>query len=479
MLAVFLLGAWRWAAFVGYGQPGLLTYMDWTRAGYYYAAVEDSLRHWTLPLYYPSGLDGEWVNFYWAHPDTPLLPHILLLRFLAPGTFILLTTLAFYAAGCAGVLALARRYDFSLTATLLLAVLFLGNGYIVGHLRAGHVAWLAYFLVPWWCVYTWALADGVVLPGTGLALGSILALILLNGATHIAIWCWVVLAIIAATRPRTALAVIHGACWFVLMTAIRLVPTLTVFPLDVVTHFAWLGGYRWNLLLAAIFGGQPWIRLLHPYEWEYDAYLGGPAILFLILCGLLLPFFLPGRGRHIRLLAAVSPFVFAMCGDSIAILRNNPSIPLLSGERIPTRMVIMPIVVLIIQACWSLDRVLKRAGPALRRPLVTCAALLLCLTTAQLSAYMIVSAPIPRSQLIVPPPYSPTKPSGSGWGVMPIAEIEHDPRSTKREVTFDMIYVAAIKMGALITGAGLVLALAQTRRVAASGNSRRPPDVSP
>lgn len=76
----YLVGAWQWAAFFSYGRDTFMLAHDWIRVGYYFAAVQDAIRDGVLPLYYAAGIDGEWVNFYWAHPDTPLLPHLLFLH---------------------------------------------------------------------------------------------------------------------------------------------------------------------------------------------------------------------------------------------------------------------------------------------------------------------------------------------------------------------------------------------------------------
>ncbi len=460
LLLAYLLGAWQWAAFFSWGRDTFMLAHDWIRVGFYFAAVQDAIRAHVLPLYYAAGIDGEWVNFYWAHPDTPLLPHLLLLRFLRPTTFVAISALAFYTVGFLGVLALARRQRLSLLPTLLMLLLLLGNGYVLGHLRVGHLAWLAYFLLPWWCLYTWALADGEPIPGSSLKIAGVLAIVLLDGGTHFALWCWLFLGVVALARPSTAAVVVaRAACWFLLFTAIRLVPTLTVFPLGVVTHFAWMGGYDWASLGAALLGGQPALAPYSHFPWELDAYLGAPAVVFLVVFGLVAPFFLPARGRHLRLLAALAFFAFAMCGDSLARFRPYLLVPFIGGERLPTRMIIVPIVVLVVQACWALQRVLERAAPPLRRTLAATAVVLLCVTAWQLHAYAVLCRPYSTLPQTVPLPHLPALPSGTGWGPMPIALVTADPADPKRAVTFETIYVQAITIGTVITAAGLFLAL--------------------
>ena len=473
LAAAYLAGAWQWATFFSWGRDTFMLAHDWIRVGYYFAAVQDAIRDRVLPLYYAAGIDGEWVNFYWAHPDTPLLPHLFLLHWLRPPTFIALTALALYSAGFAGVLTLARRLRLSLVPTLLLLLLFLGNGCVLGHLRVGHVAWLSSFLLPWWCHYTWALADDEPLPRTSLALAGILAVVLLDGGTHFALWCWLVLAVIAALRPVSAgPIVVRAACWFVLFTAVRLVPTFTVFPLAVVTHFAWMGGYGWASLWAALSGGQPALAPYSLYAWELDGYLGTPLVVFLLVFGLLVPFLLPARRRHLVLLAAIVPFAVAMSDDRLVHVRDQIGLPLLGGERIPTRMIIVPILVLAVQGCWALQRVLDRTAGRTRQALGTAAVLLLCVGAFQLHVYAVLCRPYSSLPQTVPQPHLPMVPSGTGWGPLPIAMVTSDPTGQRRGLTFEQIYVQAIEMGALVTAVGIALA---AMTIARSDASAPPP----
>jgi hypothetical protein len=476
LAAAYLAGAWQWAAFFSWGRDTFMLAFDWIRVGYYFAAVRDAIRDGVLPLYYAAGIDGEWVNFYWAHPDTPLLPHLLLLHWLRPTTFIALTALAFYSIGFAGVVALARRLRLSLVPTLLLLLLFLGNGYVLGHLRVGHVAWLSFFLLPWWCHYTWALADDEPLPHTSLALAGVLAVVLLDGGTHFALWCWLVLAVIAGFRPASVGAIVlRAACWFVLFTAVRLVPTFTVFPLEVVTHFAWMGGYHWASLWAAVSGGQSALAPYSIYAWEFDGYVGTPLVVFLLVFGLLVPFALPRRRRHLVLLAAIVPFAVAMSGDTLVYIRDRTGLPLLGGERVPTRMIIVPILVLAVQACWSLQRVLDRTTGRARQALATAALLLLCVGAFQMHKYAVLCRPYSSLPQTVPEPHLPMVPSGTGWGQLPIALVTSDPTEHYRGLTFAHIYVQAIEMGALVTAVGLILAAMTIARGDASAEVP-PPD---
>jgi hypothetical protein len=47
---------------------------------------------------------------------------------------------------------------------------------------------------------------------------------------------------------------------------------------------------------------------------------------------------------------------------------------------------------------------------------------------------------------------------------MPLAAVPYDPGEPKRSLSFNMIYVQAIKIGSLVTGASIVLAVASRRR---------------
>jgi hypothetical protein len=111
-----------------------------------------------------------------------------------------------------------------------------------------------------------------------------------------------------------------------------------------------------------------------------------------------------------------------------------------------------------------MQRILDRTKASTRRVVMASALGVLCATGLLFHAYAHLLTPRTAGELIVPPPYLPSVPSGSGWGIMPLAAVPYDPGEPKRSLSFNMIYVQAIKIGSLVTGAGIVLAVASRRR---------------
>jgi hypothetical protein len=229
-----------------------------------------------------------------------------------------------------------------------------------------------------------------------------------------------------------------------------------------------MGGYDWPTFVVALTEGRASLLELGGkvgmFPQEYDAFLGWPAVLFLVAFGLVAPFFVPGRARHVRLLFPLAMFIFALSGDAFMLIRDT-GFPLVGGIRTPTRMILMPIVILSMQAAWSLAQVLERTTPALRPWIAAFSILVLSLTGAQLYSNLRAVSPSTPGVPEVTEPHLPTNASGSGWGTMPIAQVTVDPVDTKRSLTLNGIYVQAIEIGSLISAAGLLLAAGWSLRM--------------
>jgi hypothetical protein len=124
----------------------------------------------------------------------------------------------------------------------------------------------------------------------------------------------------------------------------------------------------------------------------------------------------------------------------------------------------MPTIVLAVQACWALQRVLDRTASHLKRAVQVGAIGLLGATGYLFHAYADLLTPRSTGEFVVPTPHLPAVPSGTDWGVLPLAGVPYDPDSNYQSVSFTMVYVHAIQMGTLVTAAGIVLALALRRR---------------
>jgi hypothetical protein len=448
LFVVYLLGAYHWSWFIHHGSPEILTWFDFTRFGFYAASMTRALRAWELPLYYPAGIDGEWVNFYWAHPDTPMLPTVLLFKWLPPEQVLWCWLQLFYAAGFIGVLHLARYLRLSVPVAALLALLLLGNGYLHSRWMSGQTDTISYFLLPWFWLAIAKLTAGD--PIREKAMAVLMAVFLLSGGTHVTIWCWYALATAVIIQPIALFPVARVAAWFVLLVAIRIVPTLTVFPMAAVTNQAWMGGYSLKLIYAALFGGQSAIGQIQPFQWEYDAYIGWPA---LALTAVMLV--LPGLTRfRLQVLVLASPFVLLMAGDNMTRVMTW-GIPLLTGERCPTRMVIMPISLLFVYACVRLQMIKSY------RPAIAGACLAMVAADWTWYSFTIRPTPSPGSVLNIAEPMIPSLPESKYWGVMPIMAINTSNHNTpgKRETTFNDIYRSSIAVGSLITLAALIMVL--------------------
>lgn len=461
-VALLLLGAARWTAFLWYGTDDLLTWMDWLRITYYYASIRDAWASGTLPLYYAPYYDAEWLNFMWAHPSSPTLPYLLLVPFVRPGLLNLGVCLTYYALGAAGVVAFAKRAALSWPVAVVFGVVALGNGYLADNLGVGHDAFIACFLFPWWLVFLWDFAEGTPTRYADLSFGALMALVMLGGGAHLALWWWTATVIVIALQPRVWVVGARAGGWFVLFAAVKLIPMVTVYPLECLKHYPQaMGFHQWGEVWAALMGGQPAVLAYGPFQWDRSCYFGIASAL--IVLGACCPWGTRwSRGWRFQL--ALLPSLLAMIGDTAAPWKasSNPLLAAIFSDRFTTRLIIVPAMVWVAQACTVLEDWRRHSTPRVQQ-VVSGVLLAYALGIGvQFWRYQDVTAPQlrggPPDLLAVIPP-APNAPVGVWWGIMPIAAVPHNPAvHNKPDLTFNDIYRSSIRLGILVTLVGMVLA---------------------
>ena len=325
-----------------------------------------------MPLHLsdPSTVHGSTYR-YLAVPDTYISPQAILLWRFSVTRFVFVDALLLSSAGFAGLLVLRRRLRLSLFAFTAAALLTNFNGNILAHYSIGHATWSGYFLFPWFIWLVLRLVAGDRSWRWTLACSGLLFIIWLQGSFHQYLWLLLFLAFAALF--------VRGAFWFclragfftLLASAFRLFPAALLsgkYSASFMTGFPTLASV-WEALTRP--GNQlnafyfP-IGLESASGWEFNTYIGLAAALALLFFGVY-------RG----LLRGDSPFrplalplagIFLLClGPFYGWLRILP-IPILQGERISSRIILVPLAFLIVIAMERLQRWLddQRAEPAPR-----------------------------------------------------------------------------------------------------------------
>lgn len=370
LLALYVGGLGHWIYFFNAGRMSF-EYLDWPKEYGLYQVLRAAIQECRLPYHVSEPFHD--TDRFLGLPETVLSPQILLLPLLGEGKegvgrFLVVHTCLMYSLGFLGCLALRRRYRLGLVACTCLVGLVLFNGYITAHLAAGHTMWNGFFLLPFFVLYVLEILEDAAAAGPPLKLALVLFAMMLQGSFHMVIWCWLFLAALGVGHPAVwrRILIVGGVSG--LLCCFRLIPAAFVFwqfePYPFVT------GYRTLTdVLDAFTVMRPPPSFVETASlrigwWEYDIYIGVPALVMVLYFGLW-----PRRdggplltARPYRALA-VPMAVLAVCSfaDTFALVARLP-LPLASGERVPSRFLILPVIFLMVLACIRLQRTWDKAG---------------------------------------------------------------------------------------------------------------------
>lgn len=367
LAALFGLGVLHWLYVFGFLTPGFagmsFTVADWPKEVRYYVALQQALLDGRIPYYVSRSIQE--TRKLLANPEVPWSPDLVLLRFLGVEVFLVVKVLLSYAVGFAGLLLVRRRYALSLLPFTFLFLLFGFNGHIVAHLAIGHSMWTGYFLLPFVFVYLLDVVDADP-KRAPLKLALVLFLMLLQGSLHVFVWCLLLVLLAAAFERRAWKPLFVALAWTAGLSACRLVPAAVVLLGKKEQLF--ISGYPGAAdLLAAFVKVRP---ITYPRQgglfgtlnwWEYDAYLGVVGLAWLAWFGLVLRF----RGPEARRFAVLDGPLLTLAVlslDDVYAPINRLGIPLLSGERVSSRLLIVPIVFLLPAAALRMQRVLEASA---------------------------------------------------------------------------------------------------------------------
>jgi hypothetical protein len=367
---LFLAGAAFWVVLLDRapgtlaGPPAALE--DWPKEYRYLAVLQQAVREARVPY-----LLSEPIVFsrkFLAIPETCLSPQVALLLVLPPGAFVVVNTLLLHAAFGAGVVALARRYRLALVPAAAFYLLAGFNGHVTAHLAVGHSMWAGFLLLPLFLLPLVTLSQDAPAPRAPILLALALAAILFQGALHVFTWCVLLLLLLVAFRPRRWRPVAQALAWTAGLGALRLLPAVFVARRR---ETAFLSGYpslgdllRGLVTVLPPDGAQRGGRFGAVSPWELDAYVG-PAGLALLVAGLVL-FVRRAPGSALAGLAGpIAVMAVLALGDAGVVLELS-RLPLLSAERVTSRLVALPLVVAALLAAVGLDRAWRAGGRGLR-----------------------------------------------------------------------------------------------------------------
>jgi hypothetical protein len=360
LVSLYLLGMILWGQFLNWGNIPF-DFHDWAEINApRMAFVRDAVIKGMLPLHMPdSSALRNVTDRFMSLPDVFLSPQALFLRFMQVGPFILLNTILLYTAAFLGLLWFKRKFQLSPIVFAFLFFLFNFNGHILAHTSVGHITWGGYYLFPWFFVLIFRLIDGERRLRWSVEMALLLFLTVLQGSFHHFVWEGLFLVIFGLAAWRYWQPLLKSLVFAALFNMVRFLPPMLLLG-QFDTDF--LGGYPrpWQILLAMVKQVTPETsKAMMNFSsnlgyWEFDLYVGWAGILFL-LAGLLLWLV---QQRKIR---RISPLIWPMIAIALFSIWNvylpltHLPIPILNGERVTSRMFILPFVLAMILSAQTLQ----------------------------------------------------------------------------------------------------------------------------
>lgn len=370
--ALFVAGAAFWVVLLD-RAPGTfegppVTLEDWPKEYRYFAVLQQAVREARVPY-----VLSEPIIFsrkFLAIPETCLSPQVALLAWLTPGAFVLANTLLLHAAFCAGVVALGRRYRLALVPAAAFYLLAGFNGHVTAHLAVGHSMWAGFLLLPAFLLPLASLAEDERAPRAPILLALVMTAILFQGALHVFTWCVLLLLLLAAFHPARIRPVARALAWTAGASALRLLPAVFVARRR---EAAFLSGYPSAGTIVRSF-----VTILLPEApkrggllgavspWELDAYVGPAGVALLLLGIVVLARGRPGPAHPLFRLAGPMAVMCVLALGDTGILFELSRLPLLSAERVTSRLIALPLVIASLLAAVGLDRAWRTGGRAVR-----------------------------------------------------------------------------------------------------------------
>jgi len=354
---LFVGGLYQWCKFLNWGK-GPLNFHDWADiTGPRLTFLQDAMVKGIVPLHTANteALGGITTRFM-SIPDVFLSPQIILLRYLDLDTFIIFQLGLMYTLGFLGLLQLRKKFKLSTLAFSIIFLLYNFNGHILAHFSVGHFTWGGYFLFIWFALLIFDLLEGKSSWHWVTNFALLLLAILLQGSYHQFVWCILFMLFLAIFSIKNMYAIIKAVTFSILISMVRLLP-----PFILLGKFnnQFIAGYRdilsiINCLTHLLIPRSP-IALedVSPgiSTWESTLYVGiiGAAFLFYFGIWRAKANSDAGYSYKVLLLPALC-LTFLSLERIFQTFRELFPLPLLTGERISSRMISLAFVFILVLA---------------------------------------------------------------------------------------------------------------------------------
>ena len=349
----YLAGLFLWAWLINFGNIQF-KYMDWQKFFDYYGVIKSALAENSIPYFMPHYFKG--TNQFLALPETDLSPTVFLLNYLSVEEFFTFQIVFVYSLGFVGCLWLKNIYQWSLFTFLFFFLLFSFNGHIVSHIAFGHWPWISYFVLSFFLVWVFKLVEGDISSLHGTHLAWIFFAMLLFGGVHTFAWCLIFLILLCLRQKQFWRPVGIGVGLFLVFSSYRILPAAITFfgyKNNFISGFPSISVF-WDALTSVNeqenIPRPGWDTNFAAWWWEIDHYIGIIGLVTLVNFGIFLRLkeksswgISDYRVLNIPLLV----MVILSLGSIYEVFTYIP-IPLITVERVSTRFLIIPLLILMV-----------------------------------------------------------------------------------------------------------------------------------
>ena len=367
--ALYLAGGFLWGYFLNWGR-GPFHFHDWSEiTGPRLTFLKDAVTRGILPLHISNPRALNYVtDRFMSIPDVILSPQVLLLRFLEIGPFVLLNTLLLYSLGFLGLLWLQKKYSLSGMVLAIFFVFFNFNGHILAHNSVGHFTWGGYFLFPWLIAFFLQLLEGEHSWAWIGKTSLLLFLMFLQGSFHQYVWSLIFLALLAVFVPIHFWTLMKTGVFAILLSMVRILPPALLYgsfgkTSEFISGYPSIG-FIWSSMVDFLHPGlhTDAAGTMNPTgEWEFSLFVGFTGTLFILYFGAVRWFRSGPQHDRAGLLLLPAMAISLLSLNHVFKYVHLLPIPLLAGERVASRMIVLPFMVLLTLAVMELQRWLDKS----------------------------------------------------------------------------------------------------------------------
>ncbi len=346
---IFCFGILLWGKFLNYGDiPS--DRLDWLQVTFpRLETMQQAVTDCIFPLHIEEQYGIKDVtDRYFVIPDLILSPDIFLLRFFSIPIFILIHILICYSLGFWGLIRLKNKLKLSFTSFFPFFLLFNFNGFIISHIAVGHLTWGAYFLLPFLIELIWDLFNPTTNAINWIIKFSFLQFgIFLFGGYHFFVWniFFMVILLMVMTQRRKMIFSVILSSFFI--NSFKIIPSVLLsneLSLDFHTSFS----SSYHFIRSLVYSFTPLDSVISStvldYSiWEINFYVGLASFIMILFFSY--GFFQYSGNKQYRiLLIPISILTVLSIGHFYQPIFQS-GLPILSGERVFTRFLILPLLI--------------------------------------------------------------------------------------------------------------------------------------